>query len=145
MMSTGSILLLAAVAGALLALMILAAALRVVRFWIKALLAVLAFGLLLPSGGLIVALHPEWIDGRLRTYRAFYANIEVGMDRAAVFRLLERQYPAAGPRARPKLVVDEPGRLGFFMNPERSPEPNCEGIFLTLTNGRVARKEYSAD
>jgi len=59
--------------------------------------------------------------------------------------LLDRHYPASGPRRRPKVMTDEPGRLGFFMDPERYREPNCEGIFLTLTNGRVAGKWYSAD
>lgn len=123
----------------------LAAALRVVRFWVKALLGLLALVILLPSAGLVVALHPEWIDGRFRTYRAFYEDIRVGMDRAEVMRLLERHYPAAGPRQRPKIVTDEPGRLDFFMNPERLPEPNCEGIFLKLNRGRVVGKEYSRD
>jgi hypothetical protein len=144
-MSEHSFILILVVAGALVGLAALAAALRVVRFWIKSLLVLLALLILLPSGGLVVALYPELIDGRFRTYRAFYHDIQVGMDRGEVLRLMERHYPAAGPRQRPKIVTDEPARLGFFMNPERSPEPNCEGIFLALRNGRVVQKEYSAD
>lgn len=35
--------------------------------------------------------------------------------------------------------------LSFFMNPETSREPNCEGIFLTLEASRVTKKVYSAD
>jgi hypothetical protein len=134
-----------AMAGTLLGLVALVAALRVVRFWIRALLCLLALVILVPAGGLMVALHPEWIDGRFRTYKAFYQEIQVGMDREDVLGLVDRHYPASGPRRRPKVVTDEPGRLGFFMDPERYREPNCEGIFLTLTNGRVAGKWYSAD
>jgi hypothetical protein len=42
-------------------------------------------------------------------------------------------------------MSDEPDSLGFFMNPESSREPNCEGIFLKLEAGRVVSKEYSPD
>jgi hypothetical protein len=40
---------------------------------------------------------------------------------------------------------DTPDGLGFFMNPEASREPNCEGIFLRLEQGRVTKKTYSPD
>ena len=35
--------------------------------------------------------------------------------------------------------------VGYFMNPEKSTEPNCEGIFLTLEAGSVTKMWYSAD
>ncbi|MFT5109867.1 MAG: hypothetical protein ACI9UA_005519 [Pseudoalteromonas tetraodonis] len=40
---------------------------------------------------------------------------------------------------------DTSERFGFFMNPEHSKDPNCEGIFLSLHKGTVAKKVYSAD
>ena len=67
------------------------------------------------------------------------------MTRDEIFTLLEHRYPARGPRQRPTILADEPTTLDFFMNPESSREPDCEGIFLRLTDGRVTRKDYSPD
>jgi hypothetical protein len=99
----------------------------------------------LPGIWLFLEFHPELIDGRFRTYKAFYDDIKVGMTRDQVITAMEARYPQNGKRRRPKIMQDELGRLGFFMNPETSREPNCEGIFLSLTNGCVASKDYSAD
>ena len=100
---------------------------------------------LFPAGYLLATLHPEWVDGRFRTYKAFYRDIQVGMTRDQVFSALDRRYPKEGPRKRPKILNDTPEGLGFFMNPETSREPNCEGIFLELEAGRVTKKQYSPD
>jgi hypothetical protein len=100
---------------------------------------------LLPAGYLLVALNPWLVDSRFRSYRAFYRDIEIGMTRNEVFEALERNYPADGPRKRPKILNDTAEGLGFFMDPETSREPNCEGIFLRLESGRVSAKSYSAD
>jgi hypothetical protein len=100
---------------------------------------------LLPAAYVFLAFHPELVDGRFRTYKAFYRDIQIGMSRDEVFGVLDRHYPKSGARQRPKVMEDEPGRLGFFMNPETSREPNCEGIFLTLDHGRVTKKDYSPD
>lgn len=122
----------------------------IVAWWarsgvVRILMLVLAVLFLLPGGYVFLALHPEWIDGRFRTYKAFYRDIQVGMTRDEVLAALDRHYPPAGKRQRPTVMSDTPSDLGFFMNPEGSREPNCEGIFLKLEAGRVASKDYSPD
>ena len=133
--------LLAAVA-ALVAVIVAQRSRRGLVTWLMVGLALL---FLVPAGYVFVVFHPELVDGRFRTYKAFYRDIQLGMTREQVFAALEHRYPKGGPRQRPKVMQDQPDNLGFFMNPETSPEPNCEGIFVTLEHGRVTRKEYSAD
>lgn len=111
----------------------------------RVLLILLALVFLLPAGFLFMALNPELVDARFRTYKAFYRDLKVGMTRDEVFAVMDRHYPASGTRQRPTVMADEPLNLGFFMNPEKSREPNCEGIFLTLQNGRVTSIRYSPD
>ena len=111
----------------------------------RLLMILLALLLLLPTG-LVIVNHNSWlVDARFRAYRSFHRDIEYGMTRQQVIELLHRHYPAGGPRRTPNIVEDSPTRLGFFMNPEESREPNCEGIFLTMTDGRVTNVSYSAD
>ena len=106
---------------------------------------ILVLVFLFPAGYLFTALHPELVDGRFRTYKNFYQDIQVGMTREQVLAAMERRYPKDGPRKRPKIMGDTPEALGFFMDPETSREPNCEGIFLQFESGRVTKKQYSAD
>lgn len=101
--------------------------------------------LCLPAVYVFLGFHPELVDGRYRTYKAFYGDIREGMTREEVLSLVDRLYPPSGPRQRPKITEDTPERLGFFMTAEASFEPNCEGIFLTLQGGRVSRKQYVRD
>jgi len=108
-------------------------------------LLALAAALLVPALYLAQALHPEIIDARFRTYKAFYRDIRIGMTKAEVLQVLDRRYPSPGRRQRPTVMEDKPERLGFFMNREVSKGPNCEGIFLTLKEGRVTSKQYSPD
>jgi hypothetical protein len=138
------IILLAAV-GALVAVGAVIAACTVQRGGIRALMIVLALVFLLPAGFVFVAFHPELVDARFRTYKAFYHDIQVGMTREQVLAAMAQRYPADGPRKRPKIMEDTPTSLGFFMDPETSREPNCEGIFLTLETNRVTKIVYSAD
>ena len=109
------------------------------------LLTLAAFCVLLPAYLLIAVFSPQWIDARHRAYRTFFDGIEVGMSREQVLASLDIHYPADGPRQRPKIMKDSREELGFFMNPEDSHEPNCEGIFLDLSEGKVERKRYSRD
>jgi hypothetical protein len=115
------------------------------RSWLRMVLVPVALALLIPPGFLLVALHPEWTDARFRTYKRLYADIRPGMSRGEVYALVDRYYPAGGPRLRPKVLSDTADTLHYFMNPEASREPNCEGIFLDMTNDCVAAKRYSAD
>ena len=101
--------------------------------------------LLVPAGLVLRALYPELLDNRFRTYKMFYADIHVGMTREQVFAALARHYPTNGVRKSPTILQDTPKALGFFMNPETSSEPGCEGIFLTMEEGRVANRKYSPD
>src|SRR5438309_9213392 len=87
---------------------------------------VLALVFLLPGACVFLAFHPELVDGRFRTYKAFYRDIQIGMTRDEVFVALDRRYPKSGRRQRPKVMDDTANSLGFFMNPETSREPNCE-------------------
>jgi len=130
---------------------LLAALVSVVIAWraesrlVTAVMLVLALVFAAPAAYVFVALNPELVDGRFRTYKAFYADIQIGMSREQVLAAMERRYPKGGPRQRPKVIPDDVSELGFLMNPERSREPNCEGILLKLEDGRVLSKRYSPD
>src|SRR5687768_3789322 len=102
---------------------------------LRALMIFLAMIFLLPGAFVLVAFYPELVDDRFRTYKRFYSAIEIGMTREQVLAAMERYYPADGKRMQPKIMSDTPTDLGFFMNPESSREPNCEGIFLKLETG----------
>ena len=113
--------------------------------WRRLALVTIGVLLLVPSAFLVAALNPWLTDPRFNTYRTFYRDIEVGMTRADVLDLIDHHYPASGKRQRPDVMDDTSTHLGFFMNPEHSQEPNCEGIFLSLLDGRVVNKSYSPD
>ena len=134
-----------AAVGALAALVAIIFACRAKGRLVTATLVVLALVFIAPAGYVFLAFHPELVDGRFRTYKRFYRDIQVGMTREQVLATMEQRYPTNGPRKRPKILNDAPEGLGFFMNPETSREPNCEGIFLTLEAGRVTKIVYSAD
>jgi hypothetical protein len=112
---------------------------------VTGMLLLFALVLALPAIWLFLEFHPELFDSRYRTYKAFYGDIQVGMTRDQVFATIEARYPQNGKRQRPKIILDEPATLGFLMNHEKSSQPHCESIFLSLTNGRVASKTYSPD
>lgn len=131
--------------GGLAALVAIVIACRAKRRIVTAMMIVLALAFMVPAGYVCLMFHPELVDGRFRTYKRFYRDIEAGMTREQVLAAMEERYPANGPRQRPMIIEDTPRRLAFFMNPETSREPNCEGIFLTLEAGRVTRLSYSAD
>jgi len=131
--------------GVVIALILLITTCCIRKRFAKIVLILFAVIFALPGFYVFLAFHPEWIDDRFRTYKAFYTDIQVGMTREQVFSEIERHYPVGGARQRPKVLDDTPGDLNFFMNPETSREPNCEGIFLTLQNGHVMKKEYSRD
>lgn len=134
-----------AAGGAVLALIAVIVACMVRSSGVRVLMIVLALVFLLPAAYVFVAFHPELVDGRFRTYKRFYSDIQIGMTREEVLAAMNQRYPADGPRKRPKIMDDTPTSLGFFMNPETSREPNCEGIFLTLESNRVTKVVYSAD
>ena len=100
---------------------------------------------LLPSFLVVAVRNPELVDARFRTFKRLHAEIRVGMTRTEVMDLVGRHYPAGGVRLAPTVMADTPGRVGFFMNSEGAPEPNCEGIFMTMDGGRVVCVSYSPD
>lgn len=112
---------------------------------VTVLMVFLAVLFVAPTGYLFLGFYPQLVDGRFRTYKAFYRDIQVGMTREQVLVVMEKRYPPDGRRKRPEIMDNTPQSLGFFMNPETSREPNCEGIFLKLENGRVKSKNYSPD
>ncbi len=109
------------------------------------LLLALSLGLALPAAAFGVLINPWLYEARFAAYHRFYRGIKTGMTTTDVLSLMERHYPAGGPRARPTIMENTTQRLGFFMNPEHVREPNCEGIFLSVQNGVVISKGYSAD
>jgi hypothetical protein len=134
-----------AAGSALAALVAIVIACRANSGLVTAMMIVLALLFIAPAGCVFLAFHPELVDGRFRTYKRFYRDIQVGMTREQVLAAMEQRYPTNRLRKRPTILNDTPEGLGFFMNPETSSEPNCEGIFLTLEAGRVAKIVYSAD
>jgi hypothetical protein len=130
--------------------LVFASLLAVLAFRAARLLPRLLFGaaaivLCLPGVYVFLAFHQELVDVRIRTYKAFYADVRVGMTRAEVLSLLERDYPKGGPRQLPKIVEDATERLSFCMSPENERDPNCEGIYVTFKEDRVTKKEYVRD
>ena len=114
--------------------------------WLKrGILIVAALVLLAPSGLVLVIFKPELVDGRFRTYKQLFGDIDIGMSRAKVMTLVDQHYPLGGKRLRPTTVEDSDKKLSFWMNPEDSKEPNCEGIFLQMQDDRVMRKSYARD
>jgi hypothetical protein len=127
------------------ALVALVLAIRLRQRTTRILLALAVPVFILPAVYILPVFLPDLLDGRFRTYRAFHRSLHPGMTRAEVWKAMDRHYPGHGPRRRPKTIADTPAVLQFFMDPETRTEPNCEGIFLTLTNDRVLRVDYSAD
>ena len=114
--------------------------------WLKrGILIVTALFLLGPSGVALICFKPELVDDRFRTYKQLFGDIEVGMSRAVVMTLVDQHYPSKGERLRPNLIEGSDKKLSFFMNPEDSAEPNCEGIFLQMQDNKVVRKSYARD
>jgi hypothetical protein len=134
-----------AAVGVLLALTTVLVACKARSRFVMVMMLLLTLVFLAPAGYVFLAFHPELVDGRFRTYKKFYRDVQIGMTREQVLAAMERRYPAAGRRKRPKIMDDTPSSLGFFMNPESSREPNCEGIFLTLDKGHVTKIVYSPD
>ena len=99
----------------------------------------------IPSAYTLVAFKPGWFDARYKVYQAFYDDIHVGMTRDEVLKCMSVHYTKGSERLSPNIISDDSNSLGFFMNPEKSGEPNCEGIFLDMKSGIVVRKRYSAD
>ena len=119
---------------------------RRVRGGIKrSILIVAAIILLSPSGLALICFKPELVDGRYRTYKQLYRDIQVGMSRAEVMALVEQHYLESGQRLRPSVVTNSEGRLSFNMNLEGSREPNSEGISVNLQQDLVVHKFYSKD
>jgi hypothetical protein len=113
------------------------------RLAVRILSGFAAMLLLLCAAGITV-INPGILDARFRAYQRFYSDISPGMSREQVIALRERHYPASGPRNSPELF-EQDGSFYFFMDREGAREPNCEGIFLTMSNNTVIGKHYSPD
>ena len=100
--------------------------------------------LLIPVTMLVLVLFPGLVDSRYRTFRSLYSSIQPGMHAEAVIAELKQRYPQNGPRLAPRISAS-PSSLGFLMNPEGQSEPNSESITVSLADGKVVSKSYSAD
>ena len=94
---------------------------------------------------LLLVFAPELHDSRIRTYKRFHSELRLGMTHAEILAAVEKHYPKNGRRQSPKMSIEGKDYVGFFMNPENSGEPNCEGIFVYLRDGRAERILYSPD
>lgn len=103
-----------------------------------------ALALLLCCAAFLGVVHPGILEPRFRAYQRFYNAISPGMSKEQVLTLRDLHYPSGGARKPPELFEHE-GRFYFFMDREGQREPNCEGIFLTMSNGTVIGKHYSPD
>jgi hypothetical protein len=112
---------------------------------LKVLLVLISLLTLAPAGLVLRAVYPEWVDARFRSYKAFFADIRLGMTREEIMALQLQHYPAGGPRQKPSIIMEDDRSVTFFMHPEHSTEPNCEGIFLAFENGKLKAKTYSPD
>jgi hypothetical protein len=134
-----------AVLGAAASVIMLITVFRVRSWGLKVLLGLIALVTLAPAGLVLYAMHPEWMDARYRSYKAFYEGIRLGMTREEIMALQTQLYPEGGPRQKPQIIIEDEKGLTFFMHPEHSAEPNCEGIFLGFENGKLKSKTYSPD
>lgn len=126
-------------------LILLVAVFKVRSIGLRLVFVLLSVLTLAPLALVMASLFPEWVDARYRSYKVFYAEIQNGMTRDEVLALQSRLYPEGGPRQKPRIIMEDETSLTFFMHPEDSAEPNCEGIFLAFQDGRVTSKTYSPD
>ena len=82
----------------------------------------------------------DWREPRWAAFHRLYSRIHSGMTRQELQQAIEQVYPADSSKKRPSFHVDEPTKIMLFMANE-----GCEGIMLTMTNGRVVSKSYSPD
>ncbi len=82
----------------------------------------------------------DWRDPRFAAFHRLYSRIQVGMTRNELQQAIGRVYPANSRRKPPRFHVDEPTQIVLFME-----NSGCEGIILTMANGRVLSKHYSPD
>src|SRR6267142_5796709 len=86
--------------GLLIALVLVVFACRAKSAFATVLLLLFALVFTVPGIYLFLALHPELIDGRYRTYKAFYGDIKVGMTHDQVIAAMQGRYPQNGKRQR---------------------------------------------
>jgi hypothetical protein len=145
MLHVASPILLIVLLSSLLALGLAVLAFRGSRWRARAPLAMCAIIFCLPAVWLFLGFHQELIDARIRAYKAFYDHVRVGMTRNDLSALLDRDFPAGGPRQRPKIVEETADHVSFCMSPEGERDPNCEGITVRLQDGQTIGKEYVRD
>jgi len=134
-----------AVLGLVASVIMLITVTRVRSMGLKVVLVLISFATLAPAALVLVSMYPEWVDARFRSYKGFYEGLQLGMTHGEVMDLQAKLYPEGGPRQKPQIIMEDEKNLTFFMHPEHSAEPNCEGIFLVFENGRLKSKTYSPD
>lgn len=144
-MDLGHPLVVLAMLGLAASLILLVAVFKVRSIGLRLVFVLLSVLTLAPLALVMAALFPEWVDARYHSYKVFYSEIQNGMTRDEVLALQARLYPEGGPRQKPRIIMEDETSLTFFMHPEDSTEPNCEGIFLAFQDGRVTSKTYSPD
>ena len=108
-------------------------------------LVILTLCFLVPTAVLIAGMNPWLVDGRYRTYLKFYWSLRQNMTHAEVIAVMNDFYPPNDVRLPPMIIEDNSTSLSFYMNPEDKSEPNAEGIFLKIEDGRVIDMRYVPD
>jgi hypothetical protein len=80
----------------------------------------------------------------VKPYQRFYNAVQNGMTHTEVMNTLHRQFPANGRFPVPVLSGHDTNGMSFFLDPAQGAY-NAEGVFLSLSNGRVTAKVYSPD
>lgn len=86
-----------------------------------------------------------WKDPRFNVFHRLFLQIRPGMSRSELEGVIQKLYPPEGKRRPPIFWQDQPTYITLFLDPETEAEPNCEGIFLRVSNGVITAKAYSMD
>jgi len=118
---------------------------KIPKWYKKVVYAIITLTLLFVPAFFTEVFAPEFNDARFRTYKRFYRDIEVGMTRADVEQLITKHYPHGGKRGTPITNHDSEDYLYYWMDPEGTREPNCEGISIQFQDGKIVKKDYIPD
>lgn len=80
-------------------------AFRKSRWTSRVLLASFGAILCLPAIYVVLGFHPELVDTRYRTYKAFCGDIPEGMTREEVLMLVDPHDSSTGPTQRPEITI----------------------------------------
>lgn len=125
---------------------LLASASKAPRRAVRILARAVSVLLFLFAAALTAVGHPGLLDARFRPWLGLYGDLKPGMTRSEIDAAIAHHYPVPDSTIpRPRLAVETADSLVFLMSPGPSGSPDCEGIVLSLRDGRLLEKTYSPD